>query len=87
MTHIIFSFLHLKGNLLTVDNKQDSLTIQHLVKLKKKTQKLKIILSLGGWEGCYTCSGVFSTETGRKEFTQSTKNILEYFKADGLDLD
>ncbi len=87
LTHLIFSFLHLKGNELAVDSKNDSITIKHLVELKKKNPRLKIILSLGGWTGCYTCSGVFSTEKGRKDFAVSVKNLLVYFKADGLDLD
>lgn len=87
LTHIIFSFLHLKGNILAVDNKNDSLTIKRLVELKKKNPKLKVILSLGGWEGCYTCSGVFSTQKAREEFAVSVKKLFVSFNADGLDLD
>src|SRR5689334_1778397 len=48
LTHIIFSFCHLKGNELTVDNARDSVTIVKLVSLKKRNPSLKIILSLGG---------------------------------------
>jgi chitinase len=87
LTHIIFSFCHLKGNQLTVDSKRDSTTIQNLVGLKKKNPKLKIILSLGGWGGCETCSDVFSTETGRKEFSASVLAVNQWFKTDGIDLD
>src|SRR5688500_2401511 len=49
LTDIIFSFCHLKGNQLAVDNAKDSVTIGNLVALKKKHRDLKIILSLGGW--------------------------------------
>lgn len=87
LTHIIYSFCHLKGNKLNVDNKKDSLTITHLVELKKRNPSLKIILSLGGWSGCEPCSLVFSTEAGRNEFAASVKNLNEYFKTDGIDLD
>src|SRR6187549_2432977 len=87
LTHIIFSFCHLQGNALHVDNKNDSLTIQHLVGLKQRNPSLKIILSLGGWGGCKTCSPVFSTEKGRKEFAASVKQLNEYFKTDGIDID
>jgi len=87
LTHIIFSFCHLKGNRLNVDKAKDTVTIQHLVSLKKRNPSLKIILSLGGWGGCEPCSRVFSTEEGRKEFASSTKEIMDYFKTDGIDLD
>jgi chitinase len=87
LTHIIFSFCHLKGNRLNVDNDRDSLTIQKLVTLKSRNPELKIILSLGGWGGCPTCSDVFSTAKGREEFSQSTLELNQYFGSDGIDLD
>src|SRR5688572_9438611 len=65
LTHIIFSFCHLSGNALTVTNGRDSLTLQKLNALKKRNPKLKVILSLGGWGCCETCSDVFSTAEGR----------------------
>ena len=87
LTHIIFSFCHLKGNKLHVDNTNDAETINKLVSLKKRNPSLKVILSLGGWGGCKTCSQVFSTEEGRKEFAQSVKELCEEYKTDGIDLD
>jgi chitinase len=87
LTHIIFSFCHIKNNKLSVDNASDSLTIQKLVSLKKRNPQLKILLSLGGWGGCKKCSQVFSTASGRKEFARSTKELTAYFKSDGIDLD
>lgn len=87
VTHIIYSFCHLKGNRLEVDNKGDSLTIQKLVSLKSRHKQLKILLSLGGWGGCKTCSDVFDTEQGRKEFAVSVKQLADFFKTDGIDLD
>lgn len=87
LTHIIYSFLHLKNNKLTVDNENDSLAITRMVALKKTNPDLKIILSLGGWGGCPTCSDVFSTELGRKEFALSVLQLLKIYDADGLDLD
>ncbi len=87
LTHIIFSFCHLKGNELNVKNAKDSATILQLVSLKKKFPVLKIMLSLGGWGGCATCSDVFSTKKGRREFAKSAKEINNYFGTDGIDLD
>jgi chitinase len=45
------------------------------------------MLSIGGWGGCATCSDVFNTIEGRKEFALSVKDISDYFKTDGIDLD
>ncbi len=87
LTQVIFSFCHLKENRLHVSNARDSSTIRNLVQLKKRNPSLKVLLSLGGWGGCYTCSGVFSTELGRKEFATSVKQVSDYFQTDGIDLD
>ncbi len=87
LTHIIYSFCHLKGNRLDVDDARDSATIVKLVSLKKTNPGLKVLLSLGGWGGCKNCSPVFSTDAGRKEFAQSVKELNDYFGTDGIDLD
>ncbi|MFT3935322.1 MAG: glycosyl hydrolase family 18 protein [Chitinophagaceae bacterium] len=87
LTHLIFCFCHLKGNLLSVGNARDSATIQRMVALKSRNPSLKIILSLGGWGGCQTCSPVFNTKKGRREFAKSVKELNDYFDTDGIDLD
>lgn len=87
LTHVIFSFCHLKGNRLAVDNARDSVAIRNLVALKKKHKALKVMLSLGGWGGCQSCSEVFAKAEGRKEFAQSVKDLMKLFGADGIDLD
>ncbi len=87
LTHIIFSFGHLKGNKLHIANAGDTACIQKMVGYKKKFHKLKVILSLGGWGGCEKCSPVFATEKGRNEFAASVKTLTDYFMTDGIDLD
>jgi chitinase len=87
LTHLIFSFGHLKGNRLSIDNAGDSACIRKMVSFKQQQPSLKIILSLGGWGGCRACSPVFATQQGRKEFALSVKELSEYFHTDGIDLD
>jgi len=87
LTHILFSFCHLDGNRLFVNTAKDTATIRHMVELKNKNPRLKVILSLGGWGGCRTCPLVFSTRKGRNEFVSSVKELTGYFHTDGIDLD
>jgi chitinase len=87
LTHIIFSFCHLSGNELHVSNARDTATIERLVALKEKHPQLKVILSLGGWGGCKSCPDVFSTDSGRREFARSARQLSDYFHTDGIDLD
>ncbi|RYY58026.1 MAG: glycoside hydrolase [Chitinophagaceae bacterium] len=87
LTHIIFCFGHLNGNQYRVDNAKDTAIIRKMVTLKKINPALKVILSLGGWGGCETCSFAFSTPEGRQEFASEFKKLNDYFGTDGLDLD
>ena len=87
ITHIIFSFCHLKGDELYANNAVDTARIERLVSLKYRNRNLKVMVSLGGWGGCASCSEIFSSGSGRKHFSRSVKKMLEYFHADGIDLD
>lgn len=87
LTHIIFSFCHLTGNKLTVDDEKDSQAIKKLVAAKQRNKSLKVLLSLGGWGGCKTCSDVFSTAEARTEFSKSVLSLCQSYGTDGIDLD
>jgi len=87
LTHIIYSFLHLRGDSLALDSPGESGAIASLVSLKKLNPALKIMLSLGGWGGCASCSEVFGTEQGRTEFARSALRILRETRTDGIDID
>ena len=86
LSHIIFSFCHLNGNRLQVRNARDTAVIQKLVSLKGRNPAMKVLLSLGGWGGCETCSAVFSSRRDRKAFARSVKELCSYFGTDGIDL-
>lgn len=87
LSHIIFSFVHLRGDSLVISNANDTLRIRHLVALKTRNPSMKVILSLGGWGGCRTCSDVFMTRKGRKRFVRTATQVLRDFHCDGIDLD
>lgn len=87
LTHIIYSFLHLQGNELAFDNAQDEQAFARLVALKKDHPHLKVMLSLGGWGGCETCSDIFNSAKNRAAFAKSTLALIQQHNADGIDLD
>jgi len=87
ITHIIYSFLHLRGNRLALNGPADSAGIARLVALKEQNPRLKVLVSLGGWGGCAPCSGAFAAAAGREEFARSARDLLEQFHADGIDID
>jgi chitinase len=87
LTHIIYSFLHLNGTAFAFDTPKDQSTVAALVALKAQNPQLKVMLSLGGWGGCETCSQVFATAQGRTEFATSVKQVLIATHTDGIDLD
>ncbi len=87
MDEIIFCFGRLKGNQFHVRSANDTTTIQKMVGLKNINPSLKVVLSLGGWGGCETCSDVFASRKNSKQFAKGFKELTDYFHSDGIDLD
>ncbi|WP_053058339.1 glycoside hydrolase family 18 protein [Pedobacter sp. BMA] len=87
ITHLIYSFGHLKGDSMFIHNAKDSALIANMVALRKRNPELKVMLAMGGWSACPNCSEVFSRADGRKTFARTTKTLLDYFHADGIDID
>ena len=87
ISHLIYSFGHLKGDSLNIHSAKDSALITRMVGLKKRNPELKVMIAMGGWSACQNCSEVFSRNDGRKTFAKTTKDLLDYFNADGIDID
>jgi chitinase len=87
MTHIIYSFLKLQNDSLSFSNDEQRKTLQQLVELKKQYPHLKIMVSIGGWGGCASCSGLFASAEHRGNFAKSTVALFKKYNIDGLDLD
>ncbi len=86
LTHIIYSFCFLEGNRMIIPENRIPV-VKKLASLKNEYPGLKIILALGGWGGCETCSDVFSSVSGRSEFAVSVKELMQIYNVDGIDLD
>ncbi|RYD76666.1 MAG: glycoside hydrolase family 18 protein [Sphingobacteriales bacterium] len=87
ISHLIYSFGHLKGDSMNIHSAKDSALILKMVDLKKRNPDLKVMMAMGGWSACANCSEVFSRADGRKTFAKTTKELLSFFKADGIDID
>lgn len=87
ITHLIYCFMYLKGNKIGFKNDDSENTLKACLALKKKYPHLKVLVALGGWGGCETCSDVFSSQKGRIEFAKSVKKMLVKYQADGIDID
>lgn len=87
LSHLIYSFGHLKGDSLNISLAKDSALITKMVALKQRNPDLKVMIAMGGWSACKDCSEVFSRADGRKTFAKTTKEILNFFHADGIDID
>jgi chitinase len=86
LTHLIWCFGHLDGDSMVVAPAQEKV-IRKMVGFKRQNPSLKILLSLGGWGGCATCSEVFSRKEGRRKFAESVRQLLKRTWSDGIDLD
>lgn len=87
ISHLIYSFGHLKGDSLNIRSAKDSALITRMVGLKKRNPALKVMIAMGGWSACQNCSEVFGRKEGRKTFAKTTKDLLNHFNADGIDID
>ena len=87
LTHLIFSFSHLDSNRISLGGASDTIILNKMLLLKQKNPSLKILVSLGGWGGCKTCSTVFADSKDRIEFARSVKALIDHFSLDGIDLD
>ncbi len=87
LTHIIYSFLKIKEDTLTVVNEKQEQSLRQIVALKDKYPKLKVMVSIGGWGGCAPCSDLFASEKHRQTFAKTTVEFFKKYKVDGLDLD
>ncbi len=87
LTHIIYSFLKIRHDTLTVANEKQENTLRQLVALKEKYPNLKIMVSVGGWGGCSFCSDLFASEEHRKMFAKTTVELFKKYNVDGIDLD
>ena len=85
LTHINYSFAHIKSDYETLDIKTES-RLKKIVALKSSNPKLKVLLSIGGW-GAGNFSEMAASAENRKGFCESCLSFVNKYGLDGIDLD
>lgn len=88
LTQVNYAFAEIEDNKAILTNpNQDRKNLQCLTALRKRNPDLKIVLSLGGWDGSGGFSDAASTAQRRETFAQSCLDLLLAHDLDGIDLD
>jgi chitinase len=85
LTHINYSFAHIKSDFETLDIKTES-RLKKIANLKKTNPGLKILLSVGGW-GAGNFSEMAADATHRQHFCENCLAAVKKYDLDGIDLD
>ncbi|MEO8067231.1 MAG: glycosyl hydrolase family 18 protein [Flavobacteriales bacterium] len=87
LTHVIHCFQHLDGDSLAPMSIKQEKVLRDLVGRKREQPGLKVLVSLGGWGGCESCSDAFGRKEGRERFARDVLALLKRTWTDGIDLD
>ena len=85
LTHINYSFAHIKSDFESLDVKSESRLAQ-IAALKTTNPGLKVLLSVGGW-GAGNFSEMAADDTHRKNFCKNCLAVVKKYDLDGIDLD
>ncbi|MCS4433520.1 glycoside hydrolase family 18 protein [Aquiflexum gelatinilyticum] len=87
LTHIIFSFTKvIDGEMKFSKPEISGPKLEALVRQKERNPGLKVMVACGGW-GADGFSDMALTAESRTKFIQSTRDLIEKFQVDGIDMD
>ena len=85
LTHINYAFAHIKSDFESLDVKNET-RLAKIAALKDKNPKLKVLLSVGGWEAG-NFSEMAADDTHRKNFCNNCLTVVKKHNLDGIDID
>lgn len=86
LTHINFAFGKIEGGKVVLPHAGVAAQLAHLRSLKAKNPRLKVLLSVGGWEAEGFSDAALSAAS-RATFAESVAALLREHSLDGVDLD
>lgn len=87
LTHINFAFAKIDGGgKVAFEDPHAVATLKSLLALRKQNSRLKVIVSVGGWEAD-GFSDAALTDASRRTFARSVVELLREHDVDGIDLD
>ena len=86
LTHINFAFGRIEGGKVVLPHPGVASNLAHLRSLKAKNPRLKVLLSVGGWEA-EGFSDAAASAVSRVAFADSIVTLLREQSLDGVDLD
>nr|WP_325212435.1 glycosyl hydrolase family 18 protein [uncultured Oscillibacter sp.] len=87
-TQINYAFAKIKdGKAALGDPARDRKNLRELTALRRRNPDLRLVLSLGGWDGSAGFSDAAASAGSRKIFAQSCADLIAAHGLDGVDLD
>lgn len=86
LTHINFAFGKIEGGKAVLPNAAVAGNLAYLRSLKTKNPRLKVLLSIGGWQAEGFSDAALSTQS-REVFAESVVTLLREHSLDGVDID
>lgn len=88
LTHIIYAFANMDSGEVTMgDAVADPRNFAELRQLRSKSDRLKLLIAVGGWAGSKHFSDVAATRESRRRLADSAVAFLRDHGFDGIDLD
>lgn len=88
LSHINYAFIDIKDNRAWLHfEATDTVNLRKLSELKNLNNKLKILISIGGWKWSKNFSDAVLTDTSRLNFVTSAVAIVSKYNLDGIDID
>lgn len=88
ITHLNYAFGRIKNGKFSPMNEKNFIrNMQRIKEYKKDFQKVKVLISVGGWGGSEGFSDVALYEDSRRVFAESFEDIILEYDLDGIDID